>query len=304
MLQGFPRGQLFLIAGPCVLEDDALNLAVAEELARLAPLLPGGIIYKASFDKANRSNPTAARGPGLHDGLERLTKVRRESGLPVLTDVHLPDQCAAAASVVDALQIPAFLCRQTDLLEAAGATGWPVNVKKGQWMHPEGMRGAVEKVRGARPEARGSRPTDADRQVGTAGESKGSEAVGASRLAPRASLSDTAVTERGTFFGYGDLVVDMRSFGRMREATGVPVIFDATHSVQRPGQGPEGASGGAREFIPTLALAAVAAGADGLFLETHPDPDHAPSDGPNMLPLASLGELVRRVRAVWEATRA
>src|SRR5687768_5345633 len=262
----FPRDALFLIAGPCVLESDALNVRVGEHLARLAERVPGGIIYKASFDKANRSNPGAARGPGLDEGLARLRRVREATGLPVLTDVHLPEQCAAAAEAVDVLQIPAFLCRQTDLLEAAGATGRPVNVKKGQWMHPEGMRGAVDKVR-------------------------------------RAGGTSLAVTERGTFFGYGDLVVDMRSFARMRAACGVPVIFDATHSVQQPGRGEGGASGGAREFIPLLTLAALAAGADGLFMETHPDPDCAPSDGPNMVPLAQLDDLVLRAVDVWDRSR-
>jgi len=176
----FPADKLFLIAGPCVLENDELNLRVGETLARLAEKIPGGIIYKASFDKANRSNRNAARGPGLDAGLEALARVRKATGLPVLTDVHTPDQCAPAASVVDVLQIPAFLCRQTDLLEAAGATGKPVNVKKGQWLQPEGMRGAVQKIRGDAKTNNRSR--------------------------------DIAVTERGTFFGYGDLVVDMRSF--------------------------------------------------------------------------------------------
>jgi 2-dehydro-3-deoxyphosphooctonate aldolase (KDO 8-P synthase) len=265
----FPAHALFLIAGPCQLEDDALNIRVAEHLARLANDVPGGIIYKASFDKANRSNPGAARGPGIEQGLEKLARVKRETGLRVLTDVHLPEQCAPAAEVVDVLQIPAFLCRQTDLLEAAGATGKPVNVKKGQWMHPEGMLGAVKKIRGA-------------------------------AKAP----DDVAVTERGTFFGYGDLVVDMRSFVRMREACGCPVIFDGTHSVQQPGRGAGGASGGAREFIPPLTYAAMAAGADGLFLETHPDPDNAPSDGPNMMPLDKLGDLVRRAVDIWQRARA
>jgi 2-dehydro-3-deoxyphosphooctonate aldolase (KDO 8-P synthase) len=285
MFTGFPRGQLFLIAGPCVLEDDALNLQVADALAGLAPLVPGGIVYKASFDKANRSNAQAPRGPGLDAGLDRLTRVKNATGLPLLTDVHLPDQCAAAAMVVDALQIPAFLCRQTDLLEAAGATGRAVNVKKGQWMQPDGMRGAVDKVREAR------RASAARSEPGGAASHE------------RSLLAPVAVTERGTFFGYGDLVVDMRSFERLRQATGAPVIFDATHSVQRPGLGEGGASGGSREHIPALALAAVAAGADGLFLETHPDPDHAPSDGPNMLPLSALESLVRRVVSVWEAAR-
>ncbi|MBA3339595.1 MAG: 3-deoxy-8-phosphooctulonate synthase [Gemmatimonadaceae bacterium] len=266
----FRRDALFLIAGPCQLEDDALNLRVAEHLARLAEHVPGGIIYKASFDKANRSNAGATRGPGLHEGLAALERVRAASGLPVLTDVHLPEQCAPAADVVDVLQIPAFLCRQTDLLIAAGSTGKPVNVKKGQWMHPEGMRGAVEKVRSARP-------------------SSGSGSL--------------AVTERGTFFGYGDLVVDIRSFARMRQACDVPVIFDATHSVQQPGRGESGASGGAREFIPSLTLAACAGGADGLFMETHPDPECAPSDGSNMMPLATLNDLVRRAVDVWQRAR-
>ncbi len=266
----FPSDRLFLIAGPCVVEDDDLMFRVGDHLARLAERVPGGIIFKASFDKANRSNAGAHRGPGMDEGLAALARVRERTGLPVLTDVHLPEQCAAAAAVVDVLQIPAFLCRQTDLLEAAGATGKAVNVKKGQWMHPEGMAGAVRKVRSAFGHA------------GHAGE------------------AEVAVTERGSFFGYGDLVVDMRSFPRMREACAAPVIFDATHSVQRPGQGSGGASGGAREFIPPLALAACAAGADGLFMETHPDPDHAPSDGPNMVPLDRLDELVRRAVGVWE----
>lgn len=268
MTKHFPKDALFLIAGPCVLEDDALNLRVGEHLARLAERVPGGIIFKASFDKANRSNVGAHRGPGLDEGLAALDRVRAATGLPILTDVHLPEQCATAAAVVDVLQIPAFLCRQTDLLVAAGATGNAVNVKKGQWMHPEGMRGAIDKVRGARP-----------------GHTHG---------------SDDAVTERGTFFGYGDLVVDMRDFVRMRDACNAPVIFDATHSVQRPGQGSGGSSGGAREFIPPLTLAALAAGANGLFMETHPDPDHAPSDGPNMIPLDRLDDLILRAVDIWD----
>jgi len=261
----FRNDAFFVIAGPCVLEDDALNLQVAEHLARLADRIPGGIVYKASFDKANRSNVKAHRGPGIDEGLRALERVKKASGLRVLTDVHLPDQCAAVAEVADVLQIPAFLCRQTDLLEAAGATGRAVNIKKGQWMHPEGMRGAVDKVRDG-------------------------------------TSSDIAVTERGTFFGYGDLVVDMRDFNRMRDACRVPVIFDATHSVQQPGKGSDGSSGGVREFIPPLTLAAIAAGANGLFLETHPAPDTAPSDGPNMLPLNQFAGLLDRVLSVWNAT--
>jgi 2-dehydro-3-deoxyphosphooctonate aldolase (KDO 8-P synthase) len=277
----FPRDALFLIAGPCVLESDDLNLRVGEHLARLAERVPGGIVYKASFDKANRSNAGAARGPGIDEGLAALDRVRRATGLPILTDVHLPEQCAPAAEVVDVLQIPAFLCRQTDLLLAAGATGKPVNVKKGQWMQPEAMRGAVDKIRLV------------------AGTGKG---------VPQSPVSSpqsrVAVTERGSFFGYGDLVVDMRGFSRMRDACDAPVIFDGTHSVQRPGMGEGGASGGAREFIAALTRAAVGAGADGLFLETHPDPDHAPSDGPNMLPLSSLDGVVTRAVDIWQLCRA
>ncbi len=275
----FPRNALFLIAGPCQLEDDSLNLRVAEHLARLAERLPGGLIFKASFDKANRSNAGAERGPGIDAGLRALARVREATGLPLLTDVHLPEQCAQVAAVVDVLQIPAFLCRQTDLLEAAGATGRTVNVKKGQWMQPEAMGGAVAKVRRA-----GVRADD-----------------GLPRTAHDAP--EVAVTERGSFFGYGDLVVDMRGFARMREACDAAVIFDATHSVQQPGRGQGGASGGAREFIRPLTLAALGAGADGLFLETHPDPDRAPSDGPNMVPLGQLDELVRRAVDVWAAAR-
>jgi len=267
----FPSDRLFLIAGPCQLEDDALNLRVAEALARLAEHVPGGVIFKASFDKANRSNVDGVRGPGLEAGLAALDRVRAATGLPILTDVHEASQCAMAAQVVDVLQIPAFLCRQTDLLLAAGATGKAVNVKKGQWMHPEGMTGAVRKV-----------------EAGAA-------------LAGR-ELGALAVTERGTFFGYGDLVVDMRAFARMRAACSVPVIFDATHSVQQPGKGQGGASGGAREFIPPLTFAAVAAGAQGLFLETHPNPNVAPSDGPNMIPLADLPALVQQAVDIWART--
>ena len=264
----FPSDRLFLIAGPCQLEDDSLNLRVGEALARLAEHVPGGIIFKASFDKANRSNVDGVRGPGIEAGLASLERVRAATGLPILTDVHEASQCVLAADTVDVLQIPAFLCRQTDLLMAAGATGKAVNIKKGQWMHPEGMRGAVRKVE--------------------AGAALASVEAGA-----------LAVTERGTFFGYGDLVVDMRNFMRLGEACAVPVIFDATHSVQRPGQGTGGTSGGAREFISPLTLAAIAAGARGLFIETHPDPDQAPSDGPNMIPLSQLGDLMARAVDMW-----
>jgi 2-dehydro-3-deoxyphosphooctonate aldolase (KDO 8-P synthase) len=266
----FPSDRLFLIAGPCQAEGDALNLRIAEVLARVSEQVPGGVIYKASFDKANRSNAGATRGLGLERGLEALATVKRETGLPVLTDVHLPEQCAIAAEVCDVLQIPAFLCRQTDLLEAAGRTGKPVNIKKGQWLQPEGMKGAAAKVRAA---------------------------------SPHGTATPLAVTERGTFFGYGDLVVDMRNFGRMRDAANAPVIYDATHSVQQPGRGDGGASGGLRECIPPLMFAALAAGAQGLFIETHPDPDHAPSDGPNMVYLDQFPSLVERAVEIWTLVR-
>jgi 2-dehydro-3-deoxyphosphooctonate aldolase (KDO 8-P synthase) len=252
-----------LIAGPCVLEDDALNLEVGRELARLAAALELPVIFKASFDKANRSKSGAPRGPGLLAGLGLLERVGAETGLPLLTDVHEAGQCAAVAHVVDVLQIPAFLCRQTDLVVAAGETGRAVNLKKGQWMAPEEMAAAVDKAR----------------------------AAGASQV---------TVTERGTAFGYGDLVVDMRSFSRLRRATGAPAIFDGTHSVQRPGRA-DGASGGDPEHIPALVRAAVAAGCDGLFLETHPEPARAPSDSTNMLPLARLPGLLRDVLALRRA---
>ena len=263
----FPPEKFFVIAGPCVLEGDRLNMKVADALVRLAERVPGGIIFKASFDKANRSNDGAHRGPGIAAGLTSLSRVRDQSGLRVLTDVHDASQCSVVAEIADVLQIPAFLCRQTDLLVAAGKTGKAVNVKKGQWLHPEGMKGATDKVRHAQ-----KRP------------------------------AEIAVTERGSFFGYGDLVVDMRAISRMADATGCPVIFDATHSVQQPGKGVGGTSGGVRAMIQPLTLAAVAAGANGLFLETHPDPDRAPSDGPNMIPLKKLGELLDRAVDVWAAT--
>ena len=256
----------FLIAGPCVVESDDLNLRVAEALATLGTRLSLPIIYKASFDKANRSRLAGARGPGLERGLAALARVKARSGLPVLTDVHEAAQARPAADVVDALQIPAFLCRQTDLLAAAGRTGKAVNVKKGQWLAPEAMRGAVEKLRAA-------------------------------------GAAEVAVTERGTFLGYGDLVVDMRSFARLREACACPVVFDATHSVQQPGQGADGASGGLRQFVPPLLHAAAAAGADAFFLETHPDPDRAPSDGPNMLPLDRLHDVLSVALDVWHRVR-
>jgi 2-dehydro-3-deoxyphosphooctonate aldolase (KDO 8-P synthase) len=266
-------GPFFLIAGPCVLEDDALNVEVGEALARVSQELKLPVIFKASFDKANRSRLESARGPGLDAGLEQLARVRSATGLPILTDIHESAQAAQAADICDVLQIPAFLCRQTDLLRAAGATGRPVNIKKGQWMAPSEMAGAVQKVRAARAEA-------------------GHGGV--------AATGGVAVTERGTFFGYGDLVVDMRSFIRLAAVADAPVIFDGTHSVQRPGMG-EGVSGGEPEFIPPLVRAAVVAGAHGIFLEVHPTPGEALSDSTNMLSLAALKPLLEEVLALRDA---
>ena len=256
----------FLIAGPCLAEAGDLLPRVAGSLAEIGERLGLRICFKASFDKANRSRADAARGPGLEQGLELLAAARKASGLPILTDVHEPEQVGVVAEVVDALQVPAFLCRQTDLLMACGRSGKPVNVKKGQWLEPEQMRGAVEKIR-----------------AGGTGE--------------------VAVTERGTFFGYGDLVVDFRGVARLREATGAPVIFDASHSVQRPGKGTGGASGGQREAIPALLAAAAAAGVDGFFLEIHPDPARAPSDRETQWPLAEAEPLLARTLRIWRAAR-
>jgi 2-dehydro-3-deoxyphosphooctonate aldolase (KDO 8-P synthase) len=261
-----PRGEFFLIAGPCVLEDDDLNLRIANALAESAVALDLPILFKASFDKANRSKPGAFRGPGIEEGLRKLERVRTESGLRVLTDVHTPEQAAPVAEICDVLQIPAFLSRQTDLIVAAARTGRALNIKKGQWLAPEAMAGAVSKAR-----------------------TSGASAV--------------AVTERGTFFGYGDLVVDMRSFARMREATNCAAVFDGTHSVQRPGMA-DGASGGDPRFTAPLVRAAVAAGCDGLFLEVHPAPERAPSDGSNMLRLPSLRPLLEDVLAIRAALEA
>jgi len=255
-----------VVAGPCVIEDRNELLRIAERLAEIRGRLGVPLCFKASFDKANRARAGAPRGPGLEAGLRALETARRESGLPVLTDIHEAAQARATAEVVDALQVPAFLCRQTDLLAAAGETGLPVNLKKGQWMAPEEMAGAVEKVR-------------------------------------LGGTTDLAVTERGTAFGYGDLVVDMRSFVRVKRATGAAVLFDATHAVQRPGQGGEGASGGTREHVPGLLLAAAAAGADGFYLETHPDPSRALSDAATQWPLDTLEDLLHRALEVWQASR-
>jgi 2-dehydro-3-deoxyphosphooctonate aldolase (KDO 8-P synthase) len=256
----------FLIAGPCLAEAGDLLPRVAGRLAEIGERLGLRICFKASFDKANRSRRDAARGPGLERGLELLAAARKASGLPVLTDVHEAGQVDAVAEVVDAVQVPAFLCRQTDLLTACGRSGRPVNLKKGQWLEPEQMRGAVEKVRAG-------------------------------------GAAEVAVTERGTFFGYGDLVVDFRGVARLREATGAPVIFDASHSAQRPGRGSGGGSGGQREGIPALLAAAAAAGVDGFFLETHPDPAQAPSDPETQWPLAEVEPLLARTLRIWRSAR-
>ena len=253
-----------LIAGPCAIEDEQTPVAVASVLREIAARLDMPFVFKASYDKANRTSLDSFRGIGFQKALAVLDRVRREVGVPVLTDVHEPGQVRPVAEVADVLQVPAFLCRQTDLLLAAGGSGRVVNLKKGQFMAPEDMRYAVEKVLSA-----------------------GSEGV--------------FLTERGTSFGYHDLVVDMRALPAMRRIA--PVVFDITHSVQTPG-GLGGATGGRREFAPTLARAAAGAGVDGFFVETHPDPRLALSDGPNMIPLVDLEELLAGVVAVWEAARA
>lgn len=254
----------FLVAGPCVAEPGDLLPRVAGRLAEIGERLGIRVCFKASFDKANRARAGAERGPGLVAGLALLEAARRASGLPVLTDVHEAAQAAAAAEVVDALQVPAFLCRQTDLLNACGRTGRPVNIKKGQWLAPEQMAGAVEKVRAA-------------------------------------GSSEVAVTERGSFFGYGDLVVDFRGIAKLRQVTGAPVLFDAGHSAQRPGQGSGGSSGGRREVIPVLLAAAAAVRVDGFYLETHPDPARAPSDPETQWPLDELEPLLERTLRIWRA---
>jgi 2-dehydro-3-deoxyphosphooctonate aldolase (KDO 8-P synthase) len=252
---------LFLIAGPCVIESEALCLRVARKLVAVCAKLEIAYVFKASYDKANRTSGQSFRGPGVERGLEVLERVRDKLGVPVLTDVHSPDEAFAAAEVVDILQIPAFLCRQTDLIAAAASTGKIVNIKKGQFLSPAEMTQVVRKA----------------------------EAAGGRQL---------LLTERGTTFGYNNLVTDMRAIPIMKQ-TGYPVVFDATHSVQLPG-GSGDKSGGQREFAPVLARCAVAAGADGLFIETHPYPDQALSDGPNMIPLDKMEAVLRsllRVRA-------
>jgi 2-dehydro-3-deoxyphosphooctonate aldolase (KDO 8-P synthase) len=258
-------GKPFLIAGPCVVESRDLAFEIAERVRDLALARDLPYVFKASFDKANRSSIHAERGVGQEHGLEVLAAVREELELPVLTDVHLPEQCEAAAKAVDVLQIPAFLCRQTDLIVAACRTGCAVNVKKGQFLAPWDMANVVEKCR----------------------------AAGGDRV---------LVTERGSSFGYGRLVVDMTGFEALA-ATGCPVVFDATHSVQEPG-GRGDRSGGDRRRVPALARAAAATGqVDGLFFEVHPDPDSSPSDGPNMVRLGEFEEILDGVLRVFAAVR-
>ncbi|MFI4873816.1 MAG: 3-deoxy-8-phosphooctulonate synthase [Blastopirellula sp. JB062] len=253
---------LLVVAGPCVIENLDLTLSIAGHLKGLAAQLPIQLVFKASFDKANRTSGSAFRGVGIDQGLRVLEEVNRQFELPVTTDIHESSQAAQVAEVCDLLQIPAFLARQTDLLLAAANTGKAINVKKGQFMAPWDMKHVVAKLQEA-----GSR--------------------------------DVMLTERGTFFGYGRLVNDMRALLEMA-SLGVPVIFDATHSVQEPG-GLGAATGGNRAMVPPMARAAAAVGIDGLFFETHPDPDKSPSDGPNMVPLAEAEKLLRQVVAVREA---
>ena len=261
-LCGFEVGltrPFFLIAGPCVVESLQLQLEVAGRLQEITARLGIPFIFKSSYDKANRSSGTSFRGPGMDEGLKILAEVRRQLGVPVLTDVHTEAEVPAVASVVDVLQTPAFLCRQTDFIHAVAKSGKPVNIKKGQFLAPHDMKNVIDKARAAARE-------------------KG--------LAQDAFMA----CERGASFGYNNLVSDMRSLAIMRE-TGAPVVFDATHSVQLPG-GQGSSSGGQREFVPVLARAAVAAGVAGLFMETHPDPQRALSDGPNAWPLPWMADLL------------
>lgn len=261
----FNSKKLLVIAGPCSLENERVCRAVAEKLVKIGRAHPAlKLVFKGSFDKANRTSLAGARGTGMEAGLELLALIKREYGFPVLTDVHERSQVAEVAKVCDVLQIPAFLSRQTDLLLAAAATGRVVNVKKGQFLSPPEMKHVTDKLRQGR-------------------------------------AREIWQTERGTTFGYQNLVVDMRSFAIMKQ-NGLPTVFDATHSVQLPGAA-GGKSGGQREFVPPLAKAALAAGADGLFLETHPNPDKAISDGPNMIPLAQLPDLLADCLAVWKTVR-
>ncbi|MCH2612665.1 MAG: 3-deoxy-8-phosphooctulonate synthase [Pirellulales bacterium] len=251
-----------VIAGPCVIESADLTMHIAQHLREICEGLPVQFVFKASFDKANRTSIHSYRGPGLDDGLAILEKVRDVVGISVTTDIHLPEQALPTSQVCDLLQIPAFLARQTDLLVAAARTGKPVNVKKGQFMAPSDMENVVSKL-------------------------------------TESGCNDVLLCERGTFFGYGRLVNDMRSIPEMQNF-GVPVIFDATHSVQEPG-GRGDTTGGQREMVPPLARAAVAIGVDGVFLETHPQPDESPSDGANMVPLTEVQTLLEQLCAIRDS---
>ncbi len=272
-LCGFEVGldrPFFLIAGPCVIESEQLQLDVAGQLKEITTSLGVPFIFKSSFDKANRSSGASFRGPGMDKGLEILAKVRREIGVPVLTDVHTEAEVPAVAAIVDVLQTPAFLCRQTDFIRAVAQSGKPVNIKKGQFLAPHDMKNVIDKARAAAAE-------------------KG--------LEPDVFMA----CERGASFGYNNLVSDMRSLAIMRE-TGAPVVFDATHSVQLPG-GQGTSSGGQREFVPVLSRAAVAVGVAGLFMETHPDPAHALSDGPNAVPLHRMRALLETLVVLDAVTK-
>ncbi|MDM0076346.1 3-deoxy-8-phosphooctulonate synthase [Variovorax sp. J2P1-59] len=272
-LCGFDIGldkPFFLIAGPCVVESEQLQMDTAGTLKEITSSLGIPFIFKSSFDKANRSSGTSFRGPGRDKGLDILAKVKRELGLPVLTDVHTEDDITAAAQVVDVLQTPAFLCRQTDFIRAVAQSGKPVNIKKGQFLAPHDMKNVIDKARAAAKE-------------------KG---------LPEDSFM---ACERGASFGYNNLVSDMRSLAIMRE-TGAPVVFDATHSVQLPG-GQGTSSGGQREMVPVLSRAAVAVGVAGLFMETHPDPAKALSDGPNAVPLKHMKALLETLLALDGVTK-
>lgn len=261
----------FLIAGPCVIESEQLQMDVAGSLQEMTRELGIPFVFKSSYDKANRSSGTTPRGPGMEKGLEILANVRKTLGVPVLTDVHTIDEIAAVASVVDVLQTPAFLCRQTDFIRAVAQSGKPVNIKKGQFLAPWDMKNVIDKARAAAAEK--GLPTDS-----------------------------FMACERGVSFGYNNLVADMTSLAEMRK-TGAPVVFDVTHSVQKPG-GLGGSSGGAREMVPVLARAGTAVGVAGLFMETHPNPNEAHSDGPNAVPLGKMRELLETLLVLDRAVKA
>ncbi len=255
--------RLVVFAGPCAIESEDLTMSVAEDVKKMGEDLDIDVVFKSSYDKANRTSVKGFRSAGIDEGLRILSRVNKELGMPTITDVHETHQVPIVAEVVDVLQIPAFLCRQTDLLVAAGASGRTVNIKRGQFMAARDMRFAAEKVR-------------------------------------QAGGTNVFLTERGVTFGYHDLVVDMRSFPIMREFA--PVVYDVTHSIQQPGAN-DGSSGGARWLAAPLARGAVAVGVDGLFLETHPDPDNALSDGPNMIPTKELPDVLRTLKQIWELAR-